>query len=239
MTIRIVVDERERNSKIPDLLRQAGVHVDHYQLKIGDYIISSNCAVERKTVKDLINSIYDGRLFIQCYELSKFYDKPVVIVEGNMLELLENDENISDLDYESGKEKLELTLDALSKVALNFSIPVLHTPNSEYTSKLLIYMTKILKEEKNDGPFIKRIKKGNQQYLQQLNILSSLPGIGNKLAVRMLQRFQTPQRALNASISEMSKVPGLSSSTAEKIRKVLDQPIKIDKLFDQKKLFDK
>ncbi|HEY7080251.1 MAG TPA: ERCC4 domain-containing protein, partial [Nitrososphaeraceae archaeon] len=77
MLIRIVVDERERNSKIPTLLFDAGVEVDFAQLKVGDYITSASTAIERKTIKDLICSIYDGRLFLQCSDLNQYYSKPV------------------------------------------------------------------------------------------------------------------------------------------------------------------
>lgn len=242
MSIRIVVDERERNSRIPDLLRQAGVHVDVYQLKVGDYIISSTCAIERKTVRDLLYSVYDGRLFSQCFDLANNYTKPIVIVEGSILELLESDKNEEDSDNtnsvkEITEEKIELVFSAISNVILSLNVSVLHSPNSDYTSKLLIDMAKTLKEKRIDGPFIKRIRKGNQEYLQQLSILCSLPGVGNKLAIKMLERFHTPQKALNASIAELSKIPGFGSSRAEKIRKVLDQPTKIDNV-SQKKLFD-
>ena len=72
MLIRIVVDERERNSQIPKLLLDAGVRVDFAQLKVGDYITSAATAIERKTVNDLICSIYDGRLFLQCTDLNQY-----------------------------------------------------------------------------------------------------------------------------------------------------------------------
>jgi DNA excision repair protein ERCC-4 len=71
---------------------------------------------------------------------------------------------------------------------------------------------------------LKRIKKNNPIYIQQLSILSSLPGIGDKLAVRMLEKFRTPQRALSASIAELARIPGFGNARAEKIRKILDYP---------------
>ena len=37
---RIVVDERERSSSIPSLLKKAGAVIDFAQLKVGDYIVS-------------------------------------------------------------------------------------------------------------------------------------------------------------------------------------------------------
>ena len=51
-----------------------------------------------------------------------------------------------------------------------------------------------------------------------------MPGIGDKLAVRMLEKFHTPQRALSASIAELARIPGFGNARAEKIRKILDYP---------------
>ncbi|TLY11449.1 MAG: heavy metal resistance protein CzcA, partial [Thaumarchaeota archaeon] len=50
MPARIVVDGREKSSGIPDLLRKAGAVIDFAQLKVGDYVVSPEIAVERKTV---------------------------------------------------------------------------------------------------------------------------------------------------------------------------------------------
>jgi DNA excision repair protein ERCC-4 len=87
LTIRIVADEREKNSQIPDLLKNMGVFVDLQQLPVGDYIVSPETIIERKTMNDLINSVYDGRLFIQCSDLVTHYSKPLVIIEGSIEDL--------------------------------------------------------------------------------------------------------------------------------------------------------
>jgi len=81
LPVRVVADERERNSRIPDLLRNAGASVDIAQLQVGDYVVSPEEVVERKTVRDLISSIYDGRLYIHCSQLVKHYQKPVIMVQ--------------------------------------------------------------------------------------------------------------------------------------------------------------
>ena len=304
MPTRIVVDERERKSGIPDLLRQAGAIIDFAQLKVGDYVVSPETAVERKTMQDLLNSIYDGRLFVQCSQLNEHYVKPVLIVEGNIVDLMdipegeeqeqeqkqkvngerENErENVQEenekveieerdmsikgkskgkkievpreveikqqlregtilLDDVTGKniaiddiaftqrrriksliEKIPLIYDALAKVALDFRIPIIHTPSADYTSQLLVVMVnKSLQNGRATGPLLKRIKKGNPGYIQQLSIISSLPGVGDKLAVRMLDRFQTPIRALNASAAELARISGFGTERAARVRRILD-----------------
>ena len=48
--LRMVIDERERKSGIPDLLKQIGVKVEMMNLPVGDYIVAPETIVERKSV---------------------------------------------------------------------------------------------------------------------------------------------------------------------------------------------
>ncbi len=225
MPARIVVDERENNSGIPDLLRKAGAVIDFAQLKVGDYIVSPETAIERKTVRDLINSIYDGRLLVQCSDLVKHYQKPLIVVQGNIAELAEIPEDIEDKDVKKLAERMPLAYDALATVATEFRIPIIHTPSADQTAQLLVTLVnKSLREGKATGPLLRKIKKENPIYIQQLSVLSSVPGVGDKLAARMLERFHTPKRALNASAAELATIPGFGLARAERMRKVLDSP---------------
>jgi DNA excision repair protein ERCC-4 len=227
VSFRIVVDERERNSRVPKFLVEDGAQIDFARLSVGDYIIAPEIAIERKTIHDLINSIYDGRLFIQCSNLTQFYSKPILIIEGNILNLqLENstESKINDDEIEISFEKILQIYDALATIALIFRIPVIHSPSANYTSKfLIILLNKAIKSGITiNGPLIKRIKKGNHMQLQQLSILSSLPGVGDKLAIKLLKKFKTPTKAMNASISELALIPGFGKVRAEKVKKILN-----------------
>jgi DNA excision repair protein ERCC-4 len=221
---RIVVDERERSSSIPSLLKKAGAVIDFAQLKVGDYIVSPETAVERKTVRDLVGSIYDGRLFVQCSDLVKHYPKPLLMVQGNIAELAEIPEDVvEEKDIKRLAERMPLAYDALATIAMEFRIPVIHTPSAEQTAQFLVTLVnKSLREGKATGPLLRKIKKENPIYIQQLSVLSSVPGIGDKLAARMLEKFHTPKKALNASAAELATIPGFGLARAERVRKILD-----------------
>jgi DNA excision repair protein ERCC-4 len=236
--VRIVVDERERNSNIPELLRNAGAVIDFTQLKVGDYVVSSETAVERKTVRDLISSIYDGRLFLQCSDLVKHYQKPLLVVQGNIAELAEAPEDMGDMDTKLHAERMPLAYDALITVATEFRIPIIHTPSAEQTAQLLVTLVnRSLSEGKATGPLLRKIKKENPIYIQQLSVLASLPGVGEKLAARMLKKFHTPIRALNASAAELATIQGFGLTRAERVRKILNTPDNVKQLL-QRTLFD-
>ncbi|HEX2473045.1 MAG TPA: ERCC4 domain-containing protein [Nitrososphaera sp.] len=238
MPVRIVVDERERNSNIPELLKNAGAVIDFTQLKVGDYVVSSETAVERKTVRDLISSIYDGRLFVQCSDLVKHYQKPLLVVQGNIAELAETPEDTEDTDAKLHAERMPLAYDALITVATEFRIPIIHTPSAEQTAQLLVTLVnRSLQEGKATGPLLRKIKKENPIYIQQLSVLASLPGVGEKLAARMLKKFHTPIRALNASAAELATIPGFGLARAELVRKILNTSDNVKQVM-QRTLFD-
>jgi len=238
--VRIVVDERERSSNIPELLKNAGAVIDFTQLKVGDYVVSSVTAVERKTVRDLISSIYDGRLFVQCSDLVRYYQKPLLVVQGNIAELAQTPEDMEDPDdiNKLHTERMSLAYDALITVATEFRIPTIHTPSAEQTAQLLVTLVnRSLQEAKATGPLLRKIKKENPIHIQQLSVLASLPGVGEKLAMRMLKKFHTPIRALNASAAELATIPGFGLTRAERVRKVLNTSNNVKQVV-QSTLFD-
>ena len=205
--IRIVVDEREKKSGIPGILKGIGINLEIKTLPIGDYIVAPETVVERKTISDLVSSVFDGRLFDQCNRLKEHYQFPILLIEGNIDEIEELTEN-SLVFY-----------GAISSIAIDFKIPVIHTPNASHTSKLLVSMCS--RKDASKGPFIKKIRKSNDIQKQQLSMLCSLPGVGEKTAIRMLEKFGTPLRVLSSSTTELSKVSGLGEARAKNIKKML------------------
>ncbi len=220
----MVVDERESKSGIPDLLKHLGVKIEMTNLPVGDYIVAPETVVERKSIYDFISSVFDGRLFDQCNRLKEHFEHPVIIMEGNVDEI------------EKITENPLVFYGAASSVALDFKIPVIPTPNASHTAKLLISMC--VRQGNLKGPFLKKIRKSGDLKRQQLSILCSLPGVGEKLATRMLEKFGSPTNSLNASLSDLAKIKGMGESRAEKIRKILDAGANDAKKSEQKTLHD-
>ena len=65
-----------------------------------------------------------------------------------------------------------------------------------------------------------------------------MPGIGEKFAVRMLEKFGTPMKVFSGTSSELAKVEGLGEARAKKIKKILDSKSKFLKESNQKTLHD-
>ena len=222
--LRIVVDERERKSGIPELLKAVGINLEMKTLQVGDYIVAPETVVERKSIHDLVSSIFDGRLFEQCNRLKEHFQHPVILMEGNVDEIEEVTENPL------------VFYGAISTIALDFKIPIIPTPSASHTAKLLVSLSS--RKESTKGPFLKKIRKSNDIQRQQLSTLCSLPGVGEKIAIRMLKKFGSPLRVFSASYTELSKIEGLGESRAKKIKKMLESQSKYLKKSNQKTLHD-
>ncbi len=222
--LRIVIDDREKKSGIPDLLKAVGVNIEIKTLPIGDYIVAPETVVERKSIQDLMSSIFDGRLFDQCSRLKEHFQHPIILMEGNVDEI------------DSITENPLIFYGALSTIAIDFKIPIIPTSSASHTAKLLVSMCS--RKESSKGPFLKKIKKSNDLQRQQLSTLCSLPGVGEKTAKRMLKKFGSPLEVFTAPYPELSKVEGLGASRAKKIKKMLESKNKLHKKSNQKTLHD-
>lgn len=58
----VVVDMREFRSSLPNLLDKGRLQVVPATLTVGDYILTPDMCVERKSIPDLIQSFNSGRL---------------------------------------------------------------------------------------------------------------------------------------------------------------------------------
>lgn len=78
---RVVVDVREFRSSLPSLLHGRSIVIVPCMLTVGDYILSPNICVERKSVSDLISSFKDGRLYSQAETMFLYYKSPMLLIE--------------------------------------------------------------------------------------------------------------------------------------------------------------
>lgn len=210
----IVCDERERVSGVPQELALLGVTTRFTMLPIGDYIVAPSTAVERKSVRDFVSSLYDGRLFKQVAELSRTYSNHVLIVEGDPAEIVNIAYNIKSY------------YGALSSIILDFGTRTVFTPSPRETALALEAMARRLLKTKGEKWFTmyQSRPKGNTISEQQMNIVLSLPGIGPNLARRLLYRFQTVRKVMTATSAQLASVEGIGNSRAEKIVRVLTAP---------------
>jgi len=77
----IVVDAREFRSELPTLIHSQNIEIQPVQLEVGDYILTPDICVERKSIPDLIGSLCNGRLYSQCTSMTRSYKKAILLIE--------------------------------------------------------------------------------------------------------------------------------------------------------------
>ncbi|RLI19666.1 hypothetical protein DRO47_06075 [Candidatus Bathyarchaeota archaeon] len=205
----IIVDFREAFS-IKLKLSELGSRVAEKSITPADYVLSENCAVERKTLKDFLRSIYDGRLFEQVERLAKAYEKPILIVEGYTLQGLEN------------VESPKIFWGALARVLAEWGVSVIFTPDERGTALFLYSLAEKLQKESERRVLAKRKPRVYTLREKQLLILQGLPNIGPERAAKLLERFGTLRRVFQASERELLSVEGFGKKIVRQIREILD-----------------
>ena len=78
---RVVVDVREFRSALPSLLHGNNVVIVPCQLTVGDYVLTPDICVERKSIRDLLTSLRNGRLYNQAETMLQHYKTPLLLIE--------------------------------------------------------------------------------------------------------------------------------------------------------------
>lgn len=207
---RVIADEREKASGVPDELSKLNVRVYFSRLPVADYVLNPELAVERKSVRDLVSSVYDSRLFYQAAKLSAAYAKPFLLVEGDSKEV------------ETLAKNLKSFYGAIANVTLAYGLRVLYTANQKETALAIAELlsharAKPLARVPSELP-----PKAKSVPQQQLYLVSSMPGIGRKLAEKLLSKYGTPRRVMSLTAGELALTQGVGWKKAEKIKQMLD-----------------
>ncbi|MCE4602477.1 MAG: helix-hairpin-helix domain-containing protein [Desulfurococcales archaeon] len=212
MSIRIYADIREEKSGIPSILEASGLVVIRRQLPIGDYIVSDQVVIERKSAYDFAKSLFDGRLFEQARRMSESYPIIIYIVEGDPGRI----RRFAGLHRQLYSAMATLTID--------YDARILVSNGPQGSAELIASIARRIQSEGGGRVVIHKKPKMDDLESWQLYVLQSFPQVGPKTAERILERFGTVERFCRATMAELSTIPGLGEKKAENIRRILITP---------------
>ncbi len=205
-TIRIYVDPRERG--MAKLLEAGGMEVTLKNLEVGDYVVSDRVAIERKTASDFVASIIDPErnLFRQIADLSRSYERPVLILEGR--------------DFYTRQVSANSIRGALASVAVDYGVPIIPTEDQDETASVIALLAareqKEGHEPKVHGHKTARTLKEQQEYL-----ISAIPSVGPMVARNLLRHFGSIERIMAATEEELQEAEMVGPKIAERIRELV------------------
>ncbi len=137
------------------------------------------------------------------------------IIEGNL-----NNE----IEYLKNKNSI---YGALLSLALSYNFKIIYSNDIEETANILEVIYKHGKYYKIEKFLLIKQKRISEDInKQQLNIITSIPYIGEKYAERLLKNFKTIKNIVNASPQELSIKANIPYKTSIKIWRILNEEYK-------------
>ncbi|RJQ55238.1 MAG: hypothetical protein C4521_02725 [Actinobacteria bacterium] len=185
----------------------------------GDYILATGentVAVERKTVRDFLNSVSDGRLHVQVNKLlAADYDHVFLLLEGDYW----NDEGR--LRYNGNgytQWRFRAFLNLLTYLQMS-GVRLVHTASQADSVEALMalhsYFGNQHRQEVRDRVPLSHLR-------EDLGMLAAIKGVGVERAQALLEHFGSVERVVNATVKELTEVSGVGQKTAEHIRQIIE-----------------
>ena len=212
----IIMDSREASSakKIATGLMEKGAQVKTELLDKGDYILSDQCAVERKTVNDFVYTLTRRYLFEQLFRLKDVYPKSLIVLEGYL-----------PIIYKFSSIQPQAIWGAMFNLAKN-GIAIVNTASQKETIDFLYTAARQEQVVEKRSAVVHAFKKCDTLADSQVYFIASLPSIGREKATAILDSYQTPMNAL-INVDDWEKaVHGLGPVITNRVKAVLDTPHK-------------
>lgn len=131
----VVVDVREFRSALPSLLHGNNMIVVPVQLTVGDYILTPDICVERKSVQDLLQSLKNGRLYNQAETMLQHYKTPLLLIE------FDQDKAFTFDAFTTGNIRTESGFSTTGAATTSSSSSMINSSNAKSAQHLLVLLT--------------------------------------------------------------------------------------------------
>ena len=200
---KMVLDHRESSSTLASYLRSMGFDVEFQHLDCGDIKITEEILIERKTSRDLLNSITDGRLLKQCHNLVKNCIHPLLLIE---------------LGEVGSAVHPNAVLGAMSHITLDIGIPVMMTKNTLETAHFLSIAAK------RQYDLFEALKKSTTEILDEEEISLKINSAKKEIELLLTDdSYQSPllerwkNDALETKIRFICNITGILPDTARSL----------------------
>ncbi|CZT12013.1 probable MUS-38 protein, involved in nucleotide excision repair [Rhynchosporium agropyri] len=220
---RVVVDVREFRSSLPSLLHGRSMVIVPCMLTVGDYILSPNICIERKSIKDLISSFKDGRLYNQAETMQMHYKSPMLLIEFDQNKSFTL-EPFADLSGTlNSVSAANATSDLQSKlVLLTLAFPRLRIiwSSSPYQTAEIFESLKTQEPEPDPIAAVRIGLEGGQRAEDQSfnrepqDMLRIVPGVTGKNIKNLVVEMGSLREVANASIDELEPAVGREAGRA-------------------------
>lgn len=225
---RVIVDLREFRSELPSLIHRRGISVQPVTIEVGDYILTPEICVERKSLNDLIGSLNNGRLYNQAQAMCRYYKRPVLLIEFNQNQPF----CLQGKHLPSSENTSQNFVSKLILLTMHFPRLRLLWCQSPYATAEIFDILKHGKEE----PTVSEAQAVTEKELQDSgkssdkynpapqDFLLHMPGVSLKNYTLLMRKFASLADMFKASQEELSSVMG-NAAQAKALWEAIHIPI--------------
>jgi DNA excision repair protein ERCC-4 len=213
---RIIVDMREFRSPLPAVLHARGILTIPAQITVGDYVLTPDICIERKSIPDLQSSFKSGRLYDQVVKMLEHYKSPMLLIEFAETKSFTL-EPFADLSHSAAATSME-SADLRSKIV----VLTLHFPRLRIIWSSSPYQTAEifdeLKRQQEEPDPLKAVMLGledgedpetGRTFNQDpLDMLRAVPGVTEKILSRITLTVGSIQELANMGEDEICAMVG-------------------------------
>ncbi|PSK34389.1 DNA repair protein rad16 [Elsinoe australis] len=214
---RVVVDVREFRSSLPSLLHGRTIVIVPCMLTVGDYVLTPDICIERKSVSDLISSFASGRLYHQAEQMLQHYKSPMLLIEFDQQKSFTL-EPFADLSNSIGSAGVHQS-DLHSKIVqLTIAFPRLRIiwSSSPYQTAEIFEELKKLQEEPDPVKAVSiglnqngEDEEGGKTFAQTpMDMLRMVPGVTPKNLGKIVLEMESVIEVANADEEELGMLIG-------------------------------
>jgi len=210
--LKLIEDLHEPN-EIENKLTTKGVPVERELLDVGDYLLPSSYACERKKGRDLMSSVMSGRLYEQLNNLCQFQHPILAIISDNLWR---------DFYHTQSKYVHKQYIGVLTTLTAKYpTLRVMHFDSDDMFADYLASLYKKLTEDKESTRPKPIFRKGKKIQIRMENCLTAGEGISVGYSKKFLDRYNSIDEICKATVDDMTKISGVGKSKAESLYKLL------------------
>ncbi|MGP0171142.1 ERCC4 domain-containing protein [Pseudomonas sp. NCHU5208] len=201
--IKIYVDAREASSRVTEVLKESA-SIELANLEVGDYVLSHDTVVLRRTANEFVEGVLQERLFNQASKARLQFGRVVIlVVDGDI--------------YSTSQAVMPEMLDsAMSRLTVLLGCSVFHTRSPHRTAALIFRMAKHAQEGKPAESTFRR-GKVDSGLGHALYALEGFSAVSPSTSRKLLQHFRSVHAVVNAEPDQLQEVHGIGPSKAERL----------------------
>jgi ERCC4-type nuclease len=224
----IYVDVHEPESIFKKLQELENIEPIRQKLDAGDYYIPAekySLLIERKTVNDYINSVFDTRLWEELEKIKGAQTNndskliPMLLVEGDWHFILK-------YGKKQDKSAMGSVYASLLSTIASWGFHVVSSPSTSWTPYVLSSFTKWLGRPRRSEPPIYKPRAVSLDELS-IRVLCSLPHISVERAKKILKHYGTLKDALDNVGWWKKSIPGIGDKIVSDVKAVLNHKVVI------------